>query len=122
MEDTTTIAAAYYTALGKKNLEEVKQYLHPNIHFTDPQEQVIGKEAVLKAAKGFSAIFKTLTIRAKFGSENQAVIIYDVEIPNFAKILRAASLLSFQEGLISKIDLIYDTRCFMEKKEAISSV
>lgn len=121
MKDTIAIAVSYYTALGEKNLEEVKRYLHPNICFTDPQEQVIGKEAVLKAATGFSTIFKTLTIRAKFGSENQAVIIYDVEIPNFTKLLRAASLLSFQEGLISKIDLIYNTRCFEEKKEEASS-
>ena len=121
MKDTIAIATAYYTALGEKNLEEVKRYLHPNIQFGDPQEQVIGKEAVLQAAKGFSAIFKTLTIRAQFGSENQAVIIYDVEIPNFAKNLRAASWLSFQEGLISKIELIYDTRCFMEKEDPLSN-
>lgn len=114
MKETISTAVAYYTALGEKNLEEVKRYLHPNIQFTDPKEQVLGKEAVLKAAKGFTAIFKTLTIRAKFGSEDQAMIVYDVEIPNFTKPLRAASLLSFQEGLISKIDLIYDTRCFME--------
>ena len=113
MKDPLAIGAAYYTALGKKNLEEVELYLHPNVHFTDPQEQVIGKEAVLKAAKGFSSIFKTLTIRAKFGSENQAVVIYDVQIPKMDKPLCAASLLSFQEGLISKIDLIYDTRYFM---------
>jgi hypothetical protein len=121
MKDTTSTAVAYYTALGKKNLEEVKEYLHPHIHFTDPQEQVIGKEAVLKAATGFSTIFKSLTIRAKFGSENEAVIIYEVEIPNFAKPLRAASHLSFRDGLISKIDLIYDTGCFKEKKEEGSS-
>lgn len=44
------------------------------------------------------------------------MIVYDVEIPGFAKNLRAASLLSFKEGLISKIDLIYDTRCFVEGK------
>ena len=121
MKDTTALAVAYYTALGKKNLEEVKRYLHPNIQFVDPQEKVIGKEAVLKAAKGFAAIFKTLTIYAKFGSKDQAMIVYDVEIPNFAKNLRAASLLSFQEGLISKIELIYDTRCFLEKKEEMFS-
>jgi len=29
---------------------------------------------------------------------------------------QTASLLSFKEGLISKIDLIYDTRCFVESK------
>lgn len=114
MTDTMATGVAYYTALGKKNLEEVEQYLHPDIQFMDPQEKVIGKGAVLKAAKGFAGIFKTLTIRAKFGSEDQAMIVYDVEIPNFSKNLRAASLLSFQEGLISKIELIYDTQPFME--------
>ena len=116
MKDTVTTAVAYYTALGNKNIEEVKKYLHSNIQFTDPQEQVVGKEAVLKAAQGFMGVFKTLSIRAKFGSEAQAVVIYEVEILNFAKALRAASLLSFQDSLISKIDLIYDTRCFTEGK------
>ena len=118
--DTKTVAVAYYTALGKKDMEAVKKCLHPEVQFADPQEKVEGREAVLKAAKGFTAIFKTLIIRAQFGSEDQAVIVYDVDIPGFAKKLRAASLLSFQDGLISKIELIYDTRCLMEKTEAVS--
>ena len=109
MEDTKAMGVAYYTALGKKNIEEVKEFLHPDIQFIDPQEKVIGREAVLKAAKGFTGVFKTLTIRSKFGSKDQAMIVYDVEIPGLSKILHAASLLSFQEGLISKIELFYDT-------------
>ncbi len=117
MTDTKAIGVAYYTALGEKNIEEVKKYLHPDIQFTDPQEKVIGREAVLKAAKGFTGIFKTLTIRAKFGSENQAMIVYDVEIPGLAKKLHAASLLSFQEGLISKIELFYDSKGLVGKQE-----
>lgn len=116
MTDTKTLGVAYYTALGEKNIEEVKKYLHPDIQFTDPQEKVIGREAVLKAAQGFSAIFKALTIRAKFGSENQAMIVYEVEIPGLAKNLHAASLLSFREGLISNIELFYD-RCLLGKPE-----
>ena len=116
MKDTTSTAVAYYTALGNKNIESVKKYLHPNIEFTDPIETVIGKDIVLKAAEGFMGIFKALTILAKFGSEDQAVIIYDVAIFNFPKALRAVSLFSFQEGLISKIELIYDTQCFMDRK------
>ncbi len=110
MEDTKNLGVAYYKALGEKNIEEVKKYLHPDIQFSDPQEMVIGRDAVLEAAKGFTGIFKTLTIRAKFGSEDQAMIVYDVEIPGLLKNLRAASLLSFQEGLISKIELFYDSK------------
>lgn len=108
--DTKTIGLAYYSALGEKNMEEVKKYLHPEIQFTDPQETIMGREAVLQAAEGFAAIFKSLTIRSKFGSEDQAMIVYEVEFPGLPKKLQAASLLSFQEGFISKIELIYDTK------------
>lgn len=116
MQETVTTAEAYYTALGNKNIEEVCEYLHPDIQFADPQEKVVGKEAVLAAAKNFTKIFKALSIHAKFGSENQAVVIYDLEMPTWSSPLRAASLLSFQEGLISKIELIYNMQGFVEEK------
>lgn len=107
--DTKALGVAYYTALGEKNIPEVKKYLHPDIQFTDPKETVIGRDSVLKAAQGFTGVFKTLTIRAKFGGDNQAMIVYEVEIPGLQKKLQAASLLSFKEGLISKIELFYDS-------------
>ena len=108
--DTKAIGVAYYTALGEKNIEKVKKYLHPDIEFTDPQEKKIGRDAVLKAAEGFTGIFKSLKIRQQFGSEDQAVIVYEVEIPGFPEKLKAASLLSFHEGLISNIELFYDSK------------
>lgn len=108
--DTKAFGVAYYTALGEKNIEKVKKYLHPDIQFIDPQETVIGRESVLKAAQGFTGIFKTLIIRAQFGSEDQAMIVYEVEFPGLSKKLQAASLLSFQEGLIYKIELFYDSK------------
>lgn len=51
---------------------------------------------------GWLAIFKTLTICAKFGSETQAMIVYDLEIPAVAKdfppqlLYRAFMRISFQ--------------------------
>ncbi|MGK5595114.1 MAG: nuclear transport factor 2 family protein [Parachlamydiaceae bacterium] len=110
--DNKAMAEAYYKALGEKNFEQVREYLHPDIHFTDPQERIVGRDVVLKAAQNFANIFKALTIRATLGSEEQAVVVYDVEIPGLAESLHAASLLSFQEGLIAKIELFYDTRGF----------
>lgn len=114
MNDTTSIAVTYYTALGKKDMEAVKKCLHPDVQFSDPQEKIVGREAVLKAANRFSAIFKTLTIHAQFGSETQAMIVYDVRIPGLDKDLRAASLLSFQDDLIANIELIYDMTTLLQ--------
>ena len=115
MTDPKSIAVAYYVALGEKKLEEVKKFIHPEIQFSDPMEKVIGKEPFLQAAKKFSSVFKTLTIREQFGSENRAVIVYEVEIPTLPKKILAVSLLGFKEGLIASIELIYDTRNFLPR-------
>ncbi len=115
MTDAKNVAVAYYTALGEKKVEIIQNYFHPEIQFTDPQETILGKDAVLKAASGFMNAFKALTIRAKFGSEDQAMIVYDVEILGLTKALRAASLLRFREGLISHIELFYDSKSLVER-------
>lgn len=121
MTDTKALAVAYYTALGEKNIEEVKKYIHPDIQFSDPKEKTIGKEAFLQAAKRFSSIFKRLTIREQFGSEDKAMIVYEVEIPSLPKNLLAASLVRFKDGLIANIELIYDTGNFLAATKATAS-
>ncbi len=63
------IGEAYYTTVGKKDIEGLKSYLHPEIQLIGPLANVKGKEAVLEAIKGFTNFFKTLTIRAKTGSQ-----------------------------------------------------
>lgn len=109
-KNTTNLGVAYYTALGEKNIEKLEKYLHPSIQLVNTQDTLIGKEAVVKAAEGFTKIFRALTIRTQFDSENQAMVVYEVEIPGLSKKLQAASLFNFQEGLISKIEVFYDSK------------
>lgn len=113
MTDIMAIGEAYYKALGEKNIQDVAKYLHTDIEFSDPQEKAIGKETVLKAAARFMSIFNSLTIRASFKSEDQVMIVYEVEIPCLSKPLKAASLLSFRNELISEIELIYDMKALV---------
>lgn len=109
-------AVAYYTALGEKNVEGIGQYFHKDIEFIGPLARVKGKEAVVEAAKSFSTLFNTLKIRDKCGSEDHAMIVYEIECPEpFGKIPTAV-LLSFQEGLISKLEIFFDARKFEVKK------
>lgn len=51
MTDTKAKAVAYYTALGEKNIKAVKTSLHPDVQFSDPQEKVVGREAVLRGCQ-----------------------------------------------------------------------
>ena len=113
---TNPIARAeeYYKLFGEKNAEGLQNYLHPDVEIQGPRESLKGKETVIEAAKGFMNVFKSLTIRAKFGSGDQAVIFYDIAFPGTAKGLSAAALLSFRDGLIVKNELFYDCSPFDE--------
>lgn len=110
--NTIAIAQAYYTAVGEKNIPVIEAYLHPDVSLTAPFGTLTGKDAVLDAIKGFTNVFKTLTIRAEFGSENQAVIVYDLDCPTLKEIISAAVLMTFDEGLITNIETFYDPRPF----------
>jgi hypothetical protein len=63
--------------------------------------------------KNFIGFIKTLKIRAKFGSEDQAIVVYDVDSPIGTS--ATASLMTFEEGLIAKIEVIYDARPYEKK-------
>jgi len=107
------IAKAYYIAVGDKNMEGIEKYLHPDVQFTGPLAKAEGKEAFLNVMKNFTDFLKTLKIRATFGSEDQAVVVYDVDTPvgNFA----TASLMTFEDGLITHFEVIYDPRPYEKK-------
>ena len=103
-------AQAYYQTMNNKNLSGMAKHLHPDAQLIGPMSETRGKEAILDAAKGFMASFKTLTIRTAFGSDNQVVLIYNLECPAPIGIIRAAALMTFKDGLIIRNELFYDTR------------
>lgn len=114
------LGADYYKLVSAKNLEEIKKFLNQEVEFHSPLVTVKGKEAVLEVTGKFMNVFNSLTIRTKFGKEDQAMIVYDVDIPGVAKNFPGASLLTFQDGLIVKIELFYDSRPVLEKSEIFS--
>lgn len=114
-------AEKYYTLVGEKNIEGVKQYLHPDIEFSGPLATLKGQEAVIQATSNFMKSFESLKIRAKFGSDNQAMVVYNTDIPGVAKDFPGASLLTFRDDQIIKIELFYDGSQFLKKKDEIFS-
>ena len=114
-KNNAAIAEEYYTLMGKKDIESLEKHLHPKVQFTGPLAKMMGKEAVLEATKKFASFFKALTIRAKFGFGDQAMIVYDLDFPEPNGNLSSAALMTFHEGLITKIELFYDARPFEKK-------
>lgn len=121
MEDTVEQAEKYYTLIGEKKIEEIKDLLDPEVEFIGPLATMHGKNAVVDATGKFMEMFRSLEIRAKFGNGHQAVIIYDVDIPGMTEKFPGASFLKFRNGKIVGIELFYDGSRFIEKKEEIFS-
>lgn len=112
-EKNLSIAEAYYDALGKKDMEKVEQYLHPDVECIGPLVKVTGKGSVLEANKKFISLFKTLKIRSSFASGDQSMIVYDLEFAASVDVFSSAVLLTLSNDLISKIELFYDPRPFV---------
>jgi ketosteroid isomerase-like protein len=122
-ERNVASAEAYYQAMHNKDLAGVARHLHPDVRFLGPLADLTGKEAVLEAAKRFVSLTKSLKVRAKFGSDNTAMLAYDVDFGEPIGICRSAVMMTFNDGLITRIELFYDARPFEKnlKKDAIFS-
>lgn len=114
-KDNVAVALAYYTAMGEKDINEVSKYLDSSIHLISPLAEVTGKEMMLGAIKGFMASFKTIHIREKLSNGGGAMLVIDVDYPAPIGLLRTASLLTIQHGLITKIELFHDAKHFTSK-------
>lgn len=110
-------AEEYYKLIGEKNLEGIKKFLDPHVKFYSPLATLEGKDAVVEATSNFMKAFISLKIRAKFGSGDHAMIVYDVEIPGVANNFPGASLLTFHNNLIVRIELFHDASHFVKNKD-----
>lgn len=119
--ETVNIIENYYQDVNERNFDQVEKYLHPDVQFIGPLAKLNGKEAVLDATRKFTTLFKTLKIRAKCGSPNQAMVVYDLVCPEPIGVFSTAVLMTFENNLIIKLELFYDARPFDKKKEEVFS-
>lgn len=115
----SNIGKNYYTFLGKKNITELQKYLHEEVEFEGPLAKLKGKDAVIQANSNFMKMFNTLSIKTTFQSKDQAMVVYELDIPGVSDHFPGASLLTIQNGLIAKIQLFYDARPFVNDQKEI---
>jgi hypothetical protein len=117
--DNLTVAESYYKAILAKDFDKMSSHLHDNVLFISPLSEMHGKAAAVTAAKNFGGILQDIQIRSRFASHNQIMFAYDMIAPAPIGRFRAAVLMEFTDRLISKIELFYDARPFVEKKSEI---
>ena len=114
-EKNVASAVAYYEAMADKDLTGMARHLHPDVRLVTPMEELTGKEAVLEAAKRLLPLINSIKVHAKFGSEDQAMLTYDMDFSAPIEVCRAAALMTFKDGLIMRNEIFFDARPFNKK-------
>ena len=115
------IGETYYKAMGRKDIAAMEKYLHPDVQFIGPMAEMKGRDSLLEAATAFFSFFSDLSIRASFSSGNRVMLAYDIQCAEPIGLYRAAALLTIEDGLITVLELYYDSHPFQMYKEEISS-
>jgi hypothetical protein len=106
------IAELYYIAMNDKDLDKASSYFHEKITLKTPMTTLSSKKEVAEAARNFSKIFESLTVREVVGNGDRVVVIYDLKTS--IGVISTASLISCKNELILSIELFYDTRPFLQ--------
>jgi hypothetical protein len=114
-EKNVASALAYYKAMADKDPTGMARHLHPDVRLVTPMEELTGKEAVLAAVKPLLNLIKSIKVHAKFGSEDQAMLTYDMDFAEPIGVCRAAALMTFKDGLIVRNEIFFDARPFNKK-------
>lgn len=120
-EKNLAIVEAYYEAMNKKDLGKIEAMLHPEVCMISPLEELSGKEAMLKAIKGFISVLEKLEVRTRFYNDEQVMLVIDTQFPAPTGMVRTASLVEVQDGLISNVELFNDGRPIERLKNQIFS-
>lgn len=105
-------AQDYYRHMLEKNFDAMEECLHPQIDFTSPFVELSGRKAVLEAAKALANELISIEIRSKFSANDEIMFAYDFMFPEPVGKLKSAVLMGFSNGLISRIELFFDTQAF----------
>jgi len=111
-EKNLASAVAYYKAMAGKDLPGMARHLHPDVRLVTPMEELTGKDAVIEAAQRLLNFIQSIKVHAKFGSEDQAMLTYDMDFAEPIGVCRAAAFITFKDGLIVRNELFFDASPF----------
>lgn len=120
-DNNLSIVLSYYDAINNNNPNLAAKKLSDDVQIISPLATKTGKDDVVEALKNICSIVERVTIRTKFSSEDQVMLALDMHFPKLIGILRVASLLKLEQGLISCIEMFYDSQAIISKKDEIFS-
>jgi hypothetical protein len=111
-QEILKIAEDYLDAVNEQDIEALGKNLHPLLHFKAALCEIDGRQNFLEHTEKFFSSIKGLEIRARFASASQTFFLYDLFFNNSLGMSRTANLMTFENGMITEMELVYDPRPF----------
>jgi hypothetical protein len=109
---TLELAEQYFQGWQNKDAGAIGKLLHRDVHLTSPVTELTGRANFLETCERIFPMFERTRLRAKFGTDNEAMLAYDFILKPPIGAVRTANLITFEDGLIRSIELFFDARPF----------
>jgi SnoaL-like protein len=104
----------YNRAFGEGRLDEVREMLHPDLEFDGTARPTRGRDDYMSGLPRLVSVLKRNDVRDIVVEGDRAFILYDFVTDTSAGAVLSGELLTFQDGLIRKITLLFDLRRWPE--------
>lgn len=104
----------YNRAFGEGRLDDVREMLHPDVEFDGTAKPLAGRDAYMSGLPRLVSVLKANEIKDIVVEGDRAFVLYDFVTDTPAGAVLSGELLTFEDGLIRKITLLFDLRRWPE--------
>jgi hypothetical protein len=110
VRENTRIAEEFIAAMNARNLEAIGKNLHPQVHFVGPTGETHNRESFLENMREVFAHLERVDVTSRFSSNYQSAYVHNMFFAVPIGLKRAATVITHEDGLIKKIEMIYDAK------------
>jgi hypothetical protein len=104
----------YNRAFGEGRLDDVREMLHPDLEFDGTVRPTRGRDDYMSGLPRLVSVLKRNDVKEVIVDGDRAFILYDFVTDTPAGAVLSGELLTFEDGLIRKITLLFDHRRWPE--------
>jgi ketosteroid isomerase-like protein len=117
------LTTEYIEAVGEGRLDDVRELLNPDVTFEGPGlNRLDGADAYLAALRRLSPIIARNEIRRVFVDGEETCVVYDFVTDTPVGPVRSVEWLTFEDGRIATVRLLFDKARWPEVLEHLARV
>ena len=104
----------YNRAFGERRLDDLREMLHPDLEFDGTVKPTMGRDAYMSGLPRLVSVLLRNDIKDVIVDGDRAFVLYDFVTDTPGGNVLSGELLTFEDGLIRKITLLFDWRRWPE--------